>query len=69
MRRDRLDSLELDVIGELTTTVRATGDTALGRGNLGPIPLILERERRDFTITPEKPFQWEFRATVRQGAR
>jgi hypothetical protein len=63
VRRDRLDSLDLDVTGALTTSVRATGDSALGRGNLGPIPLILEWERRDFTISPEKPFQWQLRAT------
>lgn len=73
VRRDRLNSLELDVAcevgscpaeGGLTTTVLATSDSALGRGNLGPIPLILEWERRDFTITPENPFRWQFRATL-----
>ena len=77
LRRDRLGSLDLDVTcaagpcpaeGGLTTTVHATGDSALGRGNLGPIPLILEWERRDFTIAPENPFQYQFRATLRPQA-
>jgi hypothetical protein len=68
LRRDRLGSLEIDVIGGVTTSVRATGDSALGRGNLGPIPLVLEWERRDFTITPEKPFQWQFRAVLQRAS-
>ncbi len=68
LRRDRLGSLQLGVIGGVTTSVRATGDSALGRGNLGPIPLILEWERRDFTIAPENPFQWQFRATLPRRA-
>ena len=70
-RRDRLGSIDVEITcaarpcpAELTTTVRATGDSALGRGNLGPIPLLLEWERRDFTIAPEKPFQWQLRATL-----
>ncbi len=77
LRRDRLGSLEIDVacgagpcpaVGGVTTSVRATGDGPLGRGNLGPIPLVLEWERRDFSITPEKPFQWQFRAVLQQRA-
>jgi hypothetical protein len=76
LRRDRLGSLEIDVMcgaapcpaeGGVTTSVRATGDSALGRGNLGPIPLVLEWERSDFTITPEKPFRWQFRASLQRA--
>jgi hypothetical protein len=42
----------------LEKSVEATGDSALGKGARGAIPLILRMESHDLTITPTSPLQW-----------
>ncbi len=39
-------------------SIEATGDGKLGRGNKGPIPLLLDWELRDLTIDPAHPLHW-----------
>jgi hypothetical protein len=56
-----LDNLEIQVDGLGKPTIRATGDSAVGKGNLGPIPLLLEWEVRDLKIGLKTPFQWSIR--------
>lgn len=66
LRTDRCDSPE----GSWEATVnrsdrpfqvslRATGDTALGRGNLGPLSLFLQFESSNIELQPGKPMNWE----------
>jgi hypothetical protein len=64
-RIDRFDSpdgaLGLSVTSStisLTSKLTATGDSALGRGSRGPIPLILQFEARDFSMKPDNPLTW-----------
>jgi hypothetical protein len=61
-RTDRFDSLEVTVLGPLEASLRATGNGPLGRGNQGPIPLLIEWEARDLTVSPGSPFHWTLRA-------
>jgi hypothetical protein len=50
----------------IVATVRpAAGDTPLGRGARGAVPLHLEYEARDFTLTPGAPASWTLRLEVR----
>jgi hypothetical protein len=42
----------------LNISVRAAGDSALGRGARGPIPLHLVYESRDLRLVPDKPSRW-----------
>lgn len=65
IRVDRLNSVDgmLEVLVaqsdiRLQTMLRATGDTKLGKGSRGPVPLLLEIEARDFALEPAKPLTW-----------
>ena len=50
----------------LTVSARsAAGDTPLGRGARGAIPLHLEYEARDVTLAPGTPVTWTLRLEVR----
>ncbi len=66
LRADRCDSPEgsWEAIAKspdwpLQVSLRATGDTALGRGNRGALPLYLEYEARNIEPRPAKPMRWE----------
>ena len=48
-----------------TTVRRAAGDTPLGRGARGAVPLHLEYEARDITLMPGAPASWTLRLEVR----
>ena len=56
-----LDHVQINATGVGTPTIHATGDSALGKGNLGPIPIILEWQLRDLKIHPGQPFRWSLR--------
>jgi hypothetical protein len=43
---------------------RATGDTALGKGARGPIPLILEFETGSLSVQPGQPLEWTLGLTL-----
>jgi hypothetical protein len=45
----------------LTSTIVATGNTNLGKGNRGPIPLYLELDAKNVTLQPGKPMRWTLR--------
>jgi hypothetical protein len=71
IRTDQFDSSE----GSLEATVTAAdwpfhaaiftpGNSALGKGNRGPIPLYLELDANDVTLQPGKPMKWTLRLTV-----
>ncbi len=64
-RIDRFDSAEgsLEVLVKqsnwpLQIELDATGNTALGKGSRGYIPLYLNIEAHDIVIAPEKPVKW-----------
>jgi hypothetical protein len=61
-RIDRFESIEVEAIGPLTASVRATGNGALGRGNQGPIPLLIQWEANQVSIGSRTPFHWTFTA-------
>jgi hypothetical protein len=61
-RIDRFDSIEVEAVGPFTASVQATGNSALGRGNQGPIPLVIEWEANQVSIVPGTPFRWSFTA-------
>jgi hypothetical protein len=48
----------------LDVSLRATGDSALGRGSRGSIPLHLVYESRDLRLTPGKPLRWRITLKV-----
>jgi hypothetical protein len=52
-RIDRFDSIEVES-SFTSASLKATGDSELGRGNKGPIPLLLEWEAVDVKL----PFRW-----------
>jgi hypothetical protein len=56
------DRTELSVTGRadwpLKISLLATGDTALGRGARGPIPLHLIYESRDLRLEPNRANTW-----------
>src|SRR5205814_1793508 len=65
VRIDRFDAkdnaLEACVQSHGTTlekSIEATGDSALGKGARGAIPLILRMESHDLTIAPDSPLEW-----------
>jgi hypothetical protein len=60
-RTDRFDSVEVTAVGPLSASLRATGDSALGRGNKGPIPLVIEWQLRDLSVAPGSPIHWTLR--------
>jgi hypothetical protein len=43
----------------LQVSLRATGDSAMGRGNRGALPLYLEFESSNIELRPDKPMHWE----------
>ena len=43
----------------LQVSLHATGDSALGRGNLGALPLYLRFESNKIDLRPGKPLNWE----------
>jgi hypothetical protein len=49
---------------ELIPILRATGDSATGRGSLGPVPLLLEFSRDNFTLQPQTSFTWTLTTAV-----
>ena len=66
LRADRCDSPEgsWEAIAKspdwpLQVSLRAAGDTALGRGNRGALPLYLEYEARNIELRPAKAMRWE----------
>jgi hypothetical protein len=68
-RIDRLSgpdgALEVVVTGlPVRGAARATGNTALGKGARGPVPLILEFEATDLAVTPDQPLDWILTTTV-----
>ena len=71
-RIDRFDSAEgsLEVLVKqsnwpLQIELDATGNTALGKGSRGYIPLYLNIEARDIALAPEKPLNWTLVLTAR----
>jgi len=53
--------LEVSVIKStvsLSNAIHTTGETVLGRGSRGPVPMYLELEARDLTIESGKPLSW-----------
>jgi hypothetical protein len=42
----------------LTAAVLATGNSALGKGSQGAIPLVVNFETRDLSVKPGNPFSW-----------
>src|SRR2546426_11877954 len=65
-RVDRLESregtLEFRVLRSdwtIESQLTATGDSALGRGARGPIPLILVLTAPGFALDPSRPLKWE----------
>ena len=71
-RIDRFDSAEgsLEVLVKqsnwpLQIALDATGNTALGKGSRGYIPLYLNIEARDIALAPEKPLNWTLVLTAR----
>jgi hypothetical protein len=61
-RIDRFASIEVEATGPLITSVRATGASALNRGNQEPILLLLDWEADQVAIKPGTPFHWTFTA-------
>lgn len=60
-------SLEVKMLSAsipVTTRVFATGDSPLGRGVRGPIPLHLVFESKNLRVQPGKPIRFEFALTV-----
>jgi hypothetical protein len=77
LRTDRCDSPEGSWEATVTksdwpieVSLRATGDSTLGRGNRGAVPLYLEFESRKTELRPGKPIHWEMvlRAIPADGA-
>ena len=61
------DALEVCVQSHGTTlekSIEATGDSALGKGARGAIPLILRMESHDLTIAPDSPLEWSISLTM-----
>jgi len=46
-------------------SLRTTGDTPLGRGSRGPIPLLLKLDAEDININPGTPLVWTLRMSVK----
>lgn len=62
-RIDRFASVEVES-SLASPSLIATGDGDLGRGNKGPIPLLLEWEARDLKIDAHHPFRWTLKLAV-----
>jgi hypothetical protein len=48
----------------IETQLRATGDSVLGRGTRGAIPLVLVLTSQNITVEPAKPLKWECEITL-----
>jgi hypothetical protein len=48
----------------LGPVLRATGDSADGKGSLGSIPLLLEFDQKNFTLTPNSNLTWTLTTAV-----
>jgi hypothetical protein len=48
---------------ELYEALQATGNSVMGKGTRGPIPLILHIETANLTIRPDQPFEWTLQIT------
>jgi hypothetical protein len=62
------NSLDIRLIGPtvpVATSIFATGNSVLGKGIHGAIPLHLSFEARDFTVTRERPFKYRLDLTVK----
>ncbi|HWR15345.1 MAG TPA: alginate lyase family protein [Terriglobales bacterium] len=44
--------------------IRFTGDSPLGKGSRGAVPVLLEIEREDFELSPQEPLSWAMTMTV-----
>jgi hypothetical protein len=69
-RSDRFDSPDGGVAVSitrssfpLTSQLTATGDSALGKGSRGPIPLIVRFEGKDIAMQPGSPLNWTISLT------
>ena len=51
------------------TSTLATGDSALGRGARGPLPLHLIYESRDLRLAPNQDFDWRLTIKVAPPGR
>ena len=59
----RLGSIDVSAASpdtDFTEELEATGNSVMGKGTRGPIPLILHIDSGDVTITPSQPFEWTF---------
>jgi hypothetical protein len=48
-----------------TESLQATGNSAMGKGTRGAIPLILQIKAADLKLKPGQPFEWTFRIKSR----
>ena len=76
IRTDQFDSLEgsLDVSASsadfpLNALIVATGNSNLGKGNRGAVPLYLQLDARDLTLQPNKPTKWVLRLKAFPSAK
>jgi hypothetical protein len=44
--------------GVINPVVHATGDSAAGKGSLGPVPFLLEFDQKNFTLAPQANLTW-----------
>jgi hypothetical protein len=58
----------LDMTFPVQTTIKASGDSPLGRGVHGPVPLHLLFEARTVTVGPGKPLKFKVILSVSRGA-
>jgi hypothetical protein len=68
--QDRMNfSISARADWSLKTSLRATGDTALGRGARGGIPLHLVYESWDLRLEPNQPRSWHLVTELQQFAK
>ena len=51
----------------LKTSLQATGNSALGKGSRGPVPLILNLENTELLIAPGKELNWKLSLRILAG--
>ena len=68
IRTDQFDSLEGTIEASVTSTdipltasIIATGNSNLGKGNRGAVPLYLQLDAKNLTLQPGKPIKWTLR--------
>jgi len=76
IRTDQFDSPEGSIEASVTSTdlplsasIVATGNSNLGKGNRGAVPLYLELDARNLTLQPGKPIKWTLRLRTLQVNR